>query len=223
MSRPHRQIGQIMTKLAWALALASPFVTHLALVTGRHRLLAGGLAAVQVVVVARVALARVTGARRRWVLAGAGLLLGLALLRTAGQGVLARPGLVATAGLSHAALNLSLLALFGHSLQPGHTPLATAMARRLRGTLSPQVAAYTRGVTWLWCGVFALQLATSAALLLLAPVAAWSLFVNVLNAPLVLLVFAGEYAVRKVWLRHEPHTSPLAMMRRFGRLAPDAP
>ncbi len=71
-------------------------------------------------------------------------------------------------------------------------------------------------MTKAWCIFFAGQIAMSATLFLFAPHAVWSLFVNVLDAPMVLLMFIGEYAVRRVRLRHRPHGSPLAMVRRLA-------
>lgn len=229
MLRPPRQLGQIIggitAKLAWAAAFAAPFVTHWSLATGRHWPWAAGFAVVQIVMVGGMALRQATA---RWwavplMLVSCTVLLGRIVGPVmAGEGSAAEAGLVTGAALSHAALYLSLLALFGSTLRRGRTPLVTALAQRLRGPPSAAVISYTRGVTWLWCGYFVAQLLGSAALLLWAPVTTWSLFVNVLDAPLLLTVFAAEFAFRLWRLPQERHVSPLAIMRNFNRPATPA-
>ncbi len=222
MLRSLRQLGQILgettAKVAWVLAIASPFVTHWTLATGRHWWVAAGFAVVQVGVIGGMALRQ---ARARWWAVPLLLLSACVLLaRIVGPGLLGtddEAGLVAGSALSHAALYLSLLVLFGSSLRPGRTSLVTGLAQRLRGPLSAPVTRYTRGVTWLWCGYFVAQLVVSAALLLWAPVTTWSLFVNVLDAPLLLAVFFAEFAFRLWKLPRERHVSPLAIMRTFSR------
>lgn len=228
MARPLRQLVARTRRAGlaagWVMALLAPFVTHIALVTDRHRMVAAGFAAVQIAMVGVVA-ARQTGPRLRWAAAAVfTLCLAGMLSRFAAPGWFSHTGLVAAAAVSHAALYLSLLALFGSTLQPGRTPLVTALARRLRGPLSAEILRYTRQVTWLWCGYFAGQIAVSMALLAFAPVAAWSLFVNVLDAPLLVTLFAAEFAVRRLKFRTEHHVSPVAIFRHFSRdLRADAP
>jgi uncharacterized membrane protein len=158
-------------------------------------------------------------------LAGAVALCLLPLLVHAGLagGVLAGAAAAAAllwSGASHASLNLGLCLMFGRSLLAGRgDDLVTGLARRLQGPLSPEMAAYTRGVTRLWCLYFAGQLAVSAALFLLAPRAVWSLFVNVLDLPLALLMFAVEYTYRRHRFRHHAHVSLAATVAAFARRA----
>jgi len=112
-------------------------------------------------------------------------------------------GLVAFNGLSHAVAYLFLLWYFGHTLADGAEPLITRFARRVHGTLTPTMEAYTRGLTVAWCVFFAVQLLASALLYLFAALDTWSTFVNLLNLPLLLLMFLGEWAYRV--LRHPEH------------------
>jgi uncharacterized membrane protein len=112
-------------------------------------------------------------------------------------------GLVAFNGISHAAACLFLLWYFGRTLAGGAEPLITRFARRVHGTLSSGLEAYTRKLTAAWCVFFAAQLLVSASLYLFAPLDAWSIFVNLLNLPLVLLMFIGEWAYRVT--RHPEH------------------
>ena len=79
------------------------------------------------------------------------------------------------------------------------------------------VAVYTRRVTQAWSLFFAGQLVTSAALLAFAPRPVWSLFVNVLDLPLVALMFVAEYACRLRLVSREHRVGPLAALRAFGR------
>jgi len=118
---------------------------------------------------------------------------------------------IGVAALGHWSLYASLLATFALTLRRGHEPLITAMAYRLHGPLSEEMIRYTRGVTIAWSLFFAAQLLTSVSLFCLAPLTAWSVFVNLLDIPLVVTMFAAEYAVRLRVLRHPPRHS-LAMI-----------
>ena len=109
-----------------------------------------------------------------------------------------------------------LLALFGVTLLPGRTPLVTRFAERLDPGFRPGMAGYTRAVTWAWCLFFAGQLLVSLLLLMLAPAAAWCLFVNGLDAALVAVMFGAEYGVRRLRFRGHEHV-PLATLLRAVR------
>jgi uncharacterized membrane protein len=115
------------------------------------------------------------------------------------------------------AINLVLLWFFGRTLVPGREPLVTAIARFVRGRLDPEVAAYTRRVTWAWCAFFAANAAVGAVLAALAPLAVWSLYTNVLATPLFVLMFAGEYAYRRRRFPTLQHFSPLAVFERLAK------
>jgi uncharacterized membrane protein len=92
----------------------------------------------------------------------------------------------------------SILAFsFARTLTKGRVPLCTQFADKIHGPLSPLELRYTRGVTLAWVVFFLLNVAASILLFAFAPSRIWSLFVNFLSAPLVLLMFAAEYAVRR--------------------------
>jgi len=93
----------------------------------------------------------------------------------------------------------------------------TAIARFVRGAgpLAPELERYTRRATWAWCLFFVAMAAISAALAAVAPLAAWSIFANVLAAPLVAAMFAAEYAYRRRRLAGHEHVPPLAVLRRL--------
>jgi uncharacterized membrane protein len=115
------------------------------------------------------------------------------------------------------AVHLLLAWFFGRTLAAGRIPLVTEIARFVRGTglLAPELERYTRRATWAWCLFFVAMAAISAALAAFAPLAAWSIFANVLAAPLVAAMFAAEYAYRRRRLVGHEHVPPLAVLRRL--------
>ncbi len=126
-------------------------------------------------------------------------------------------GLAAAYGAPHAAAYLFLLWLFGHTLLHGKEPLVTRLARRVHGTLPPPMVVYTRRVTIAWCFFFGTQVTASALLFEFSPLEIWSLFINLLNFPLVVLMFAGEYLYRVTYHRDYPHASIAVVIRAFAR------
>ena len=118
-------------------------------------------------------------------------------------------GLAAAYGVPHAAIYLSLFWLFGRTLKRGEEPLITTFARRVHGALPPEMSAYTRRVTLAWCVFFIAQPLVSVALFAGGTFAAWSFFINVLNLPLIVTMFAAEYLYRIVRHRDFPHASIL--------------
>src|SRR4051812_3450352 len=96
----------------------------------------------------------------------------------------------ALSGLTHATVNLFLLWYFARSLRAGDQALITRLARRVHGSLPPEMEAYTRRVTLAWCVFFAGQVAVSMLLFAFAPREIWSMFVNLINVPLIALMFA---------------------------------
>lgn len=132
-------------------------------------------------------------------------------------GPLGDAGLAVIYGAPHAAAYLFLLWLFGRTLAPGREALITRLARTVHGGLAPHMEAYTRRVTIAWCAFFGGQVAVSAALYALAPLEAWSLFVNVLNLSLLALMFGAEYLYRAVRYRDESRTSIAGALRAFAK------
>lgn len=120
-----------------------------------------------------------------------------------------------TVFLPSIAWNLLLLWFFGRTLVPGREPLVTAIARLIRGSLAAELERYSRRVTWAWCVFFAAMAATSCVLAELAPLAVWSFFANVLELPLVALMFVAEYAYRRRRFPALEHVPPLVLFRRM--------
>ena len=139
------------------------------------------------------------------------------------QGQAGRLGLAFTYGAPHAAAYLFLLWLFGRTLRRGKEPLVSRLARRVHGTLAPEIEAYTRAVTLAWCMFFAGQVTVSLLLLAFTPLEAWSLFVNVLNIPLLALMFASEYLYRVTRYPDHPRATIARVLRAFGEDASASP
>ena len=111
------------------------------------------------------------------------------------------------------AINLWLMMLFGMSLRKDSLPLISRIARLERGELTPELARYTRRLTWIWTLLFLAMASEALLLALFAPLALWSWFANVWNYVFVASLFAGEYVYRRVRFAHYGHASPLALFR----------
>ncbi|HZL59333.1 MAG TPA: hypothetical protein VFC38_06505 [Stellaceae bacterium] len=196
---------------------AFPLLTHTLLALGHSMALAVGVSAVQVIIFGAILTARATY-RHKWWIAAAAVALFLAVAYFSGQ-----YGLFATAGVPYVVAYTGLLTLFGASLLPGREPLISGVARRIHGTLRPDIARYTRGVTIAWCCFFAFQLCVSLTLFLAAPLVMWSLYVNVLDLPLIALMFTGEYLYRIAHIPNRPNSTIPQIIRVFTqRNAPRA-
>jgi len=110
-------------------------------------------------------------------------------------------------GLPHLVTNLFLMWLFARTLKDGREPLITSIARRVHGSLKPELEIYTRRVTYAWSLFFLLQVVVSLGLYIFASLQTWSMYINVLSVPLVILMFVCEYTYRV--LRYRDHQSSI--------------
>jgi len=116
----------------------------------------------------------------------------------------------------HVSFNLALASLFGLSLASPRGALITRLAQQVRGeVLPPGVAVYTRRATLAWALAFVAIAAVSIGLFLWAPLGHWSVFANLLTAPLIGTLFVVEYIVRRVTLRGIDHSRFLDGFRAF--------
>jgi uncharacterized membrane protein len=99
--------------------------------------------------------------------------------------------------LQDCGFNVLLAAGFGRSLFAGRVAFCTQLADRLHGPLTAREVLYTRRVTAAWALFFALIGAVTVGLFLWAPRNYWSLFANFCTLPLVGVMFAAEYAIRR--------------------------
>jgi uncharacterized membrane protein len=110
-------------------------------------------------------------------------------------------------------INAMLAWLFGRTLVRGRVPLIARFAMMEQGTLSAELAAYTRTLTWVWTLLFITAALFSFALAMSGHRDAWSLFTNFINYLLVAALFLGEFAYRRLRFRNYRHHSPLQLLR----------
>lgn len=134
--------------------------------------------------------------QRGWrLIAGASALAAAALVLLAWRGAGVAPDSLYVA--QHVVIHLLLAAVFGSTLQRQREPLITALARRVHGgSLSADLAVYTRKLTTLWTMYFLAMAALSLALFAFAPFSAWAVFANLVTPLLLAALFVGEYLVR---------------------------
>jgi uncharacterized membrane protein len=106
-----------------------------------------------------------------------------------------------------AVIYLGLAVWFGRTLLPGRQPLISGFASIERGQLDPELARYTRRLTAIWSGFFAIMAVLSGATAVLGDVHTWSLVTNGVNYVLMALLFFGEYAYRRVRYSGYRHAS----------------
>jgi uncharacterized membrane protein len=147
--------------------------------------------------------------------------LGLVALTLAAAGLIAWRGAGANPAwvyvLSHIGVYLFLLWLFGRTLLPGREALITRVARHVHGTLPADHECYSRHVTTAWCVFFAGMALTSLLLFILAPLAVWSVFANLLNVPLVVAMFLAEYLYRILRHPNFSHASIRSSIQAFHK------
>jgi uncharacterized membrane protein len=102
---------------------------------------------------------------------------------------------------------------FARTLVRGRVPLCTHWAHLVHGPLPAVVARYTRSTTAAWALFFALITCASLALYQYAPLRLWSAFSNFFTLPLVVLMFVGEYAVRRKCIPAEHRTGLMESIR----------
>ena len=131
-----------------------------------------------------------------------------------------RVAVLITAGISHAGFFAALGLGLGASLRGGRTDPITQLARRLDPNWRPEMEGYTRGVAIAWTCFFLGQCLVSGILAMFAPRDVWSLFINVLDLPLVAAMFVAEYLVRRHRFPRHPHIGLMGVVRavRDGRL-----
>ncbi|NDP41208.1 MAG: hypothetical protein GZ089_00585 [Aromatoleum sp.] len=125
--------------------------------------------------------------------------------------------------IQHAGGNAILALIFGRSLVGNRVPLCSRIAAITHVSLEPRLARYTRRVTLAWTIFFAANACLSALLFAYAPIVLWSVFANLLDIPLVALMFAVEYVVRLRLLpdiEHIPIFDGIRLYFRLGRASP---
>lgn len=111
-------------------------------------------------------------------------------------------------------IQAGLLWLFAGSLREGREPLITRIARVVFQQQDEETIRYTRNVTRLWSLFFAALLIETLLLTLFAPLEVWSLFANIINYLLIVLLFSAEFIYRR--LRFPQRTSLRQLVRIFS-------
>jgi uncharacterized membrane protein len=113
--------------------------------------------------------------------------------------------------------SLAFLASFARSLHRG-PPVVERLARATNPDLTPSEVRYCRGVTWMWCGVFAANAACVLVLATRAPRAWWAGFAGLGIYAVLGFAFAAEYVVRRARFgRFEEHALDRALARVLRR------
>lgn len=167
--------------LVWLLTLLYPLVIYLGLGRWEPRWLALFLLV--------IALGRAFVNRDRlWLLAslGAGVLVACSFLGNQALPLKLYPVMVSLVFLSVFALSLRF------------PPTVIERLARLHDPDLPEAAvAYTRRVTWVWCGFFLFNALVSLATALFASDAQWALYNGLISYVLMGLLFAGEWLLRQ--------------------------
>ena len=105
------------------------------------------------------------------------------------------------------AINVAFGVYFASTLGHGREPRITRFARLVRGgTLPPDLASYTRALTWIWTALFFGSALISLILAVFAPLVVWSTFTNVASYALVAALFIGEHLWSR--MRFAEHGTP---------------
>ena len=209
--------GKLMVAIAIGTAfIAYQFLVHKITVAGQLTAASVSLILIPFVLAVTWAMAVELSLRLALVILSALILSGLAAVKLFG---LPHPAIIF--GLPHLVTNLFLMWFFARTLIHGRESLITAIARRVHGTLTPELEIYTRRVTWAWSLFFALQILVSIGLFFFATMEIWSTFINILNAPLIVLMFVCEYTYRLLRYRNH-HSSPFDGLEIFSGKAQES-
>ena len=207
-SRP-LQAGWIKAALLAAVVIAYQVLVYVLIVYHPDGGLGEGLMAAPLLVVAGCLLGRTRRGRILLALLTVASVIGFLLWRAFGA------SLALLYPVPYLSVYLFLLWLFGRTLVPGSQALITRLATHVHGELPAEIARYTRRVTWAWCVFFAAMALTSMLLFLLEPLPVWSVFNNLLNLPLVVAMYLGEYAWRLWRYPNFSHASIATVVRAF--------
>ncbi|HTH74253.1 MAG TPA: hypothetical protein VL635_07585 [Trinickia sp.] len=97
-------------------------------------------------------------------------------------------------------VNVGMLVAFGATLCNGGPSMVEKFARVRRPDLDASAVRYTRRVTQIWCGFFALNVAVSAGIALWGSRAQWAFYNGVVTYVLIGVLIVGEIAWRHAFV-----------------------
>lgn len=122
--------------------------------------------------------------------------------------------------IQHAGMHALLGATFGRTLFSGDE---NAFCARIAGIahngLSPKLARYGWQVTLAWTIYFWAMATASVLLFAFGTLTQWSVLGNLLTAPMLGLMFAGEYMIRRKVLPDEEHIGIIGTIKAYQRYA----
>ena len=98
-------------------------------------------------------------------------------------------------------MNAFFLFIFASSLLPGSIPAAERFARLKEKILPPEGVRWCRGVTMAWCVFFLLNGGIALWTVFLEDKQYWTLWNGFASYIAIGLMFAAEYALRRLWMR----------------------
>jgi uncharacterized membrane protein len=117
--------------------------------------------------------------------------------------------------LVHESLQCVLLITFARTLRSNQQPLCTQFAKVVHGSLTPELAEYTRKITIAWTLFFVFVILISSYLFFSSTMEIWSTFANLFYLPLVALMFIAEFIVRKYALPDLERTNIMDAVHAF--------
>ena len=117
----------------------------------------------------------------------------------------------------HVAIHAALATVFALTLLPGREALITALARRVHGQLTPDMASYSRKVTIAWAVYFVAMAAISVVLFTFASFELWAAFANFGTPVSMALLFIGEHVLRYRLHPEFERATLAAAMRAYSR------
>jgi uncharacterized membrane protein len=100
-------------------------------------------------------------------------------------------------------INGFLFWVFAKTLVIGDVPLCTRFAGLVHENMSPEVATYSRGLTYVWASFFAIQLIIWFALFITLPKPYWYQLVTIVPPCLIVALFVGDWVLRQFFLPYE--------------------
>ena len=117
----------------------------------------------------------------------------------------------------------AFMALFFYrTLRPGSVPLITRVARMEHPDLPPDMARYSRMLTWVWSLCFMLLFGVALVLAPLLDLNMWSRWVHGLGYVVPGVLFLGEHAYRHTRFRDRQHGSLLVLIPNIVAASRDA-